>query len=284
MIIPVVRFLRAIILSIGLPSWKKYYSSNEEMSSGKEVSVIIPVRNSYEITKRCLNSLVRFGTTTQVIIVDDSSDCPQTKSLLIEYCHKHNWKLIQQEKAMGHSIACETGAKIAKSKYLCFLNSDTFVTPWTWLPAVMAFNKYPEIGVTGPSTSYAATKQCLRRAMYCRHYWTDNQICAYAEQYVKHYRASQPIEMYNGVSGFCFFIRTDLWYKLNGFDPALPDYGNESELFQRVQKNGKRVVWLRNSYVHHFGNASYGKIFTYGQLSMRRKAAKEYIIQKNMKY
>jgi GT2 family glycosyltransferase len=59
------------------------------------------------------------------------------------------------------------------------------------------------------------------------------------------------------VSGFAFFIRRSLWEQIGGFDQKLPDYGNEVELCNRVAANGYRMAWIRNSYIHHFGQQSY---------------------------
>jgi GT2 family glycosyltransferase len=59
------------------------------------------------------------------------------------------------------------------------------------------------------------------------------------------------------ISGFAFFIRKDVWDSFGGFDQNLSDYGNEFELCLRLSKAGWRLVWTPNSYIHHFGNASY---------------------------
>lgn len=57
--------------------------------------------------------------------------------------------------------------------------------------------------------------------------------------------------------GFALFIRRSLWEQAGGFDQRLPDYGNEMELCRRIAEEGYRLVWIRNSYIHHFGQQSY---------------------------
>jgi GT2 family glycosyltransferase len=59
------------------------------------------------------------------------------------------------------------------------------------------------------------------------------------------------------VAGFAFFIRRGLWEQVGGFDQRFPDYGNESDLCRRLAEEGYRRVWIRNSYIHHFGEQSY---------------------------
>jgi GT2 family glycosyltransferase len=82
------------------------------------------------------------------------------------------------------------------------------------------------------------------------------------------------------VSGFAFFIRRSLWEQVGGFDPKIPDYGNEFELCSRVAEKGYRMVWIRNSYIHHFGGQSYGHIIGEEGIRAQVRAADTYIRHK----
>ncbi|MBA7606546.1 hypothetical protein ES703_13696 [subsurface metagenome] len=182
--------------------------------------------------------------------------------------------MVRHNQARGHSRACEDGARLATRPYLCLLNSDTVVTPWSWLAAKQAFETDPRIAVTGPSTSWAFTEQVIPEARHCRHYWNDCQIFAFAQKYIKAQKYSKLVDLPE-ISGFAFFIRRELWNKLGGFDVNLPDYGNEAELCIRLSKSGWRLVWTQNSYIHHFGNLSYSDMKTpkviFGQAYIREK-------------
>jgi GT2 family glycosyltransferase len=85
------------------------------------------------------------------------------------------------------------------------------------------------------------------------------------------------------VGGFALFIRRSVWEECGGFDPNLPHYGNEVELCKRISKQGWRIVWTRNSYIHHLGGQSYsspayGKEFTFSS----SQQAQEYIDRKHL--
>jgi GT2 family glycosyltransferase len=160
------------------------------------------------------------------------------------------------------------------------LNSDTVITPWSWLAAKEAFEGDPAIGVTGPCTSHCATRQMIQRAMYCRHYWSDDQIFAFAQLHLSGLEPRQWVDM-EEVGGFAFFLRQSLWKELGGFDVNLPDYGNESELCKRVLRRGLRIVWTRNSYIHHFGKQSYASTFGgKDRINERAVRTRQYIDQK----
>lgn len=253
------RRMRSTVLSLGLTKRKDFVQPEEEARAGSEISVIVAISDAPAVVLRCLVSLEAYASKVEVILVDDGSTFPETKALLRDIQMRNSWKFIRHESPKGHSRSCEAGARLATRPYLCLLNSDTVVTPWSWEGILRAFESDPNIAVVGPSTSWAATIQMKTRAMHCRHFWTDSQIHGYAERVVAAGR-QRPLVDLAEVSGFAFFIRKNVWEQLGGFDLNLPDYGNESELCVRLRERGCRMVWTQGSYIHHFGRQSYGRL------------------------
>jgi GT2 family glycosyltransferase len=270
------RLLRAKLLSIGLGQSMDIVQAREEILASSDISVIIAIHDSPEVTRRCLESVEKYGANAQIILVDDGSQLQETIDLIRDYQQRNGWKVIKHTKALGHSRSCEDAAQPATKPYLCFLNSDTVITPWCWHAAKEALDSDPRIAVTGPATSWTATRQAVRRAEYCRNYWTNNQIYAFAKKYVLRQRPKSWVDL-PVVGGFAFFIRRSVWAEFGGFESGLPDYGNESELCKRLSQSGFRIVWTQNSYIHHFGQASYGLIISEATIKERRLAAKDYI-------
>jgi GT2 family glycosyltransferase len=256
-LLKIYRAIRVELLSIGLPRAAEFTQPEDEREASRDMSIVVPVKDAPDVTRRCLLSLERFAPGAEVVIVDDGSESQATVAILDDFRLRNRWALIRHERSKGHSRSSEAGARIATRPYLCLLNSDAVVTPWSWRAAKDAFESDQQIGVTGPSTSYAATAQRIHRAMLCRHRWSDSQISAFAKEYVGEVQARSWVDLPE-VGGHAFFIRRDLWERLGGFDANLPDYGNEVELCRRVVKLGMRVVWTQNSYIHHFGAQSYG--------------------------
>lgn len=255
------RLIRARLLSIGLTRSGTFDQPEDEVEASKDVSVIVPILDSPEFLIRCLRSLEMYAPHAEVILVDDGSIMQETLNILEDFRHRKNWLLIRHDKSVGHSRSCEAGARFATRPYICLLNSDTVVTPWSWSAAKRAFETEPRIAVTGPSTSWAFTKQVVLKAKHCRHYWNDCQIFAFAQKYVKAHKYSALVDLPE-ISGFAFFIRKEVWENFGGFDENLPDYGNETELCIRLSKSGWRLVLTQNSYIHHFGNLSYSDMKT----------------------
>lgn len=262
------RRARSWLLTVGLNPRGPYSLPDEERQASEKISVIVAVHDAPAVTRRCFKSLEIFGGNAEIIIVDDASKLEATRVLLDDACSRNQWKLVRHDKAMGHSRASEAGVLVSTRPYVCLLNSDTIVTPRSWMGVVGAFETDGRVAVSGPSTSQTTGPQFVRRALYCRHDWSDEQIWCFAEKYVARHR-QEPVVDLPMVGGFAFFVRRTVWDDLKGFDKNLTDYGNETEFCRRVIKSGLRIVWSKAGYIHHLGSESYGR--TLGSQEIRKR-------------
>jgi GT2 family glycosyltransferase len=272
----IARYLRAAYLSLGLSKHKSFEQSNEEILASHYFSIIVPIHDSAKVTNRCLKSIEKFSGKAEIILVDDGSKLSETVEIINKYSQKNHWCLIRHKKAKGHSRACEKGAEKASRRYICLLNSDTVLTHKVWNGIKDAFESDDMIAVVGPTTSWAPrSPQMVWKAEKCRYYWNNKQICAFAENYIASRRKLDLIDLAK-IAGFAFFIRKEIWKYFGGFDNKLSDYGNEYELCTRIKKEGYRIIWTKNSYIHHLGEESYKK-FGLEEISKRRRKGQSYI-------
>jgi GT2 family glycosyltransferase len=272
--------IRLRLLSRGLRRNRVYTQPLEQKQAGASMSIVIAIHDAPAVLRRCLLSLERYATESEVILVDDASKLAETIDLIREFSTRNGWRAIRHEKARGHSAACGAGASFASRPYICLLNSDTVATPWCWLPIAETFENNAAIGVAGPCTSASGNEQAVDAARLCRFDWNDNQISGFAEKLAT--SPPQPVIVdLPWADGFAFFIRRSLWQELGGFDCNLPDYGNEIDLCKRVTKFGYRVVWIRSSYIHHLQHQSYGNEIGGQGISSRIVAALQYIHQRH---
>ena len=88
------------------------------------VSVILPVYNVEEYLCKCVDSvLAQTYRNLEVILVDDGS-MDNSSKLCEEYAKKDNRIKVIHQKNGGLSAARNTGIKIAKGKYIAFLDAD----------------------------------------------------------------------------------------------------------------------------------------------------------------
>ena len=92
-----------------------------------KLSIIIPVYNTEEYIRQCIDSVINIkNIETEIIAVNDGST-DRTKDILEEYTENDDRiKVITQEN-QGASAARNTGIKVSTGDYIYFLDSDDWV-------------------------------------------------------------------------------------------------------------------------------------------------------------
>lgn len=91
-----------------------------------KVSVIIPVYNVERYLVECLNSLIKQTLKDIEIICVDDGSTDNSLNILNEYKKRDKRIIVLQQKNLGAGVARNLGLKVAKGKYLSFLDSDDF--------------------------------------------------------------------------------------------------------------------------------------------------------------
>lgn len=92
-----------------------------------EISVIVPIYKVEKYIRRCINSIIdQSFQDIEIILVDDGSPdlCPK---ICDEYKEKDSRISVIHQKKLGLSAARNSGIKIAKGKYLVFIDSDDYI-------------------------------------------------------------------------------------------------------------------------------------------------------------
>ena len=89
-----------------------------------KVSVIIPVYNTEEYLRECLDSVVNQTLKDIEIICIDDGSTDSSLDILKEYAKKDNRITVLKQKNQSSGIARNAGLSIAQGKYLSFLDSD----------------------------------------------------------------------------------------------------------------------------------------------------------------
>ena len=96
------------------------------MLSKPLISVIIPVYNVEKYLHQCLDSIINQTLKEIEIICVDDGSTDKSLEILKEYAKKDKRIIILQQQNQYAGVARNTGLKIAKGKYLSFLDSDDF--------------------------------------------------------------------------------------------------------------------------------------------------------------
>ena len=223
------------------------------------VSIIIPVYNHFEHTYNCLKSIAKLGdkATFEVIVIDDCSTDETQK--LIKHISGINYH--RQNQNGGFIESCNTGAKLAKSQYLMFLNNDTVVYN-DWLDSLLGvFNNYHDAGLVGSKLVYPNNQ--LQEAggivFSDASGWNYGRLGDPDEPQFNHLREV------DYCSGASILIRKELFEQLGQFDRRYkPAYYEDTDLAFAVRNIGKKVYYQPASKVTHFEGISSGTDLSQG--------------------
>lgn len=230
------------------------------------VSIVIPCYNHFDVTMRCLRSVLKNtrDVSYEVIIADDHS---KDETVNIGK-YASNVRYIANARENGFVNNCNSGASIAKGKYLYFLNNDTEVQPGYLKPLTDLIESDPGIGIVGSMLIFAdGTLQVSGGQIFedSRGFNGGRGMKNIDDVTVNYVRDTDYIP------GAALMIRSDLFRELGGFDQVYsPAYCEDSDLCLRVWYwKQMRVVIQPKSRVVHFEGQSFPS------------AKKEALIQRN---
>lgn len=231
-------------------------------------SIIIPVFNKAEFTKRCLDTLrpTLEGAGEGEIIVVDNASSDETPELLAQY----PWvRLIRNEKNRGFAGANNQGAAIARGEYLVLLNNDTEPFPG-WLAAMIRAAEQPNVGVVGAKLLFAdrtiqhagvvmAQAPLSRFSIAPFHY---NYLIPSTDPETEIPRDFQV------VTGACLLTPRALYLDLGGLDEAFWNGYEDVDYCLKVRERGLRVTYAPGAKLYHFESQSGVQRFRRSQWNM----------------
>ncbi len=227
-----------------------------------DVSIIIPVFNQVEYTRRCLEKIYQVGSPQyrfEVLVVDNGST-DGTGSFLQQACIRFpNLSYVQNAETLGFAKACNQGARRSKGKYLIFLENDTEPLPG-WLEAgIDRIRRDEEIGIVGAKLLYPD-----RSVQHCGIEFKRNAHPDYALWPLHRFRyvhsedpkVNHPEEV-QAVTGACLFITRSLFDEVGGISEEYGMYFEDIDLCMKVRQKGKKVFYEPGCVlIHHEGKLS----------------------------
>lgn len=222
-------------------------------SENPTVSIVIPVYNQFGYTYNCLKSIIKNTTDVEyeIIIGDDcSTDITQQISELVE-----NVIVAKTKTNVRFLRNCNNAAKLARGKYILFLNNDTQVLP-NWLSSLVELiERKDDIGMVGSKLLYPdGTLQEAGGII-----WGDGHAWNYGNGQSPNKPEFNYVKEVDYISGAAIMIRRNLWEEIGGFDELFnPAYCEDSDLAFEVRKHGYKLMYQPLSMVVHFEGKSNG--------------------------
>lgn len=204
------------------------------------LSIIIPVHNKLEMTKRCLEEIKsRNNESEYEIIVFDNGSNDDTEKFLSQ---DKTIKYIRSEKNLGISGAYNRGAEEAIYPFLCFMHNDVFVLKDNWIKDIINFLKdTPEVGIVGLYGAKSIRKDASYRGKGIVHSKKDNP------------RIDKPFEEVVGVDGLLMAISKELFIETGGFNEIFTIHYYDKDLSMKAFLKNRRNYVINIPFIHECG-------------------------------
>lgn len=222
-------------------------------------SIIIPVFNRALFTKGCLSAIEQTagteGPSHEIIVVDNGSS-DETPSLLNSWARsRQNVRVISMGRNLGFAAACNEGARLARGRYLIFLNNDTLPTPGWLLTMVCAAECDSQIGIVGskllfPDNRIQHVGVVFDQGKLPRHIYRGCPADIPPARVSREYQA---------VTAACMLVPQALYNDVRGMDERYRNSFEDIDLCMKIRAKGYRTLFCADSVVYHFEGLSEGR-------------------------
>ena len=219
------------------------------------ISIIIPIYNAYEDTKKAIESV--FMNTTlkfNLILIDDCSTDNRISLLLDKYEKYENVLIIRNEKNNGFTKNVNIGIKSCTTDVV-LLNSDAIVTP-KW-DQKLIFSAYSDekIGTITPfSNASDVSVPIIDKNNKLPDFLNLNEMAHLVEKISCNGNIQAPTG-----NGFCLFIKRAAINDIGLFDEEAFDkgYGEETDFTMRLNQKGWKNIRNDSIFIYHNRSASF---------------------------
>ena len=195
--------------------------------------IIIPVWNQMQLTKECIDSIIRHTSLPYRLIIIDNGSQGQTKEYLEGLTRDNEIlvTLLRNETNLGYIRAVNQGLNSSCGDYVCLLNNDTRVKDG-WLEELINVAKNnPKIGIVT-----ARSKKKYKNENKQKGSWIEIGFA----------------------TGFCMLIKRVVIQKIGLLDEAYGiGFWEDTDYCQRAKNAGYICALAKSAYVYHHAHRTF---------------------------
>jgi GT2 family glycosyltransferase len=238
-------------------------------------SVVIVTHGGLHFTRLCLESLLAHTAECdfEAIIVDNGSD-DGTPTYLTKLAERDaRVRVLLNGRNFGFAAACNQGLGLAGGEHLVLLNNDTMVPPG-WLSRLLPHLRNPGVGLVGPVTNRIGNEAEVETG-----YRTWGEFLQFASQRAERH-AGEWLEL-RSPAMFCLAMRRHTYLQLGPLDERY-EVGllEDDDYAERARQAGYQLRCVEDVAVHHFGEATFGKLVPDGEYARILRANQQRYAEK----
>ncbi len=233
-----------------------------------ELSIIIVNYNTRQLLENCLASILKAMAPKkglEIIVVDNNSRDGSQAMISKKF---REVKLIENEENLGFARANNEGRKVANSKYLLFLNSDTVVKHYSFVKPLKFLKNHPKVGavtiklITGDGTLDLDNHRGFPTpwASFC-HFFGLSKLFPHSTFFNSYHLGLKKLNRIHSIpvaAGSFLLMSTKLFDEVGRWDEAYYFYGEDIDLCYRIGQAGYKIVYYPKVSTIHLKGASSG--------------------------
>ncbi|WP_278554286.1 glycosyltransferase family 2 protein [Elizabethkingia bruuniana] len=225
-----------------------------------KIAIAILNWNGKSWLEKFLPNVIANSQSAEVYVIDNAST---DDSVAYISTHFPSVKIVINQQNHGFAGGYNEGLKQIHADIYCLLNSDVEVTPEWLVPVAALFEKNPDIAAIQPKVLDYNRKNFFEFAgaggglidnlgyPYCR-----GRVFENVEEDKGQYNDETEIFW---ASGCCLFIRSEDFWKQNGFDARFFAHQEEIDLCWRLKNSGRKIYYTGKSTIYHVGGGTLQK-------------------------
>ena len=225
-----------------------------------KIAIAILNWNGKSWLEKFLPNVLENSQSAEVYVIDNAST---DDSVAYISTYFPSVKIVINQQNHGFAGGYNEGLKQIHADIYCLLNSDVEVTPGWLDPVAALFEKSPDIAAIQPKVLDYNRKNFFEFAgaggglidnlgyPYCR-----GRVFENVEEDKGQYNDETEIFW---ASGCCLFIRSEDFWKENGFDARFFAHQEEIDLCWRLKNSGRKIYYTGKSAIYHVGGGTLQK-------------------------
>ena len=257
------------------------------MNNLSKLSIILITRNSKSVLFDCLKALDNNDETTssknaEWIIVDNNSDDGSIEKVLKLYPQTI---VIKNKDNLGFAKAANQGFNIAKSDFILYINTDTEIKQNSVSKLYNKIVSDKDIAVIGPRL--LRKNNTIQKSVYPEAtLWTEifKPVVKLSVSIKEKFYKVGNCYTVNSLRGACFIINKQYMKQVGGFDERYFFYLEETDLFRQLKLIGKKICYLPESEVYHYGGLGSDDKMSFNKKKMYNESLLKYFAKNRNKF
>lgn len=219
------------------------------------ITIVIPVFNKLEFTRKCIESIYTVGSRYifDIIVVDNASSDGTLEFLKDLSLEKSNFKFHRNHQNLGFAKACNLGIRFSDTDFIVLLNNDTIAKP-NWLDNLVdAAMKDEKVAIAGSLLFYEderTIQHCGVRLGNMNGILSPYHINKLRD--IKYVPEALVSSETNIVTGACLLLREKYLANIGLLDESFENGYEDVDLCLRARSQGYKVLYVAESALIHY--------------------------------